>query len=314
MPSDDQQANQNLQDQNPVGQDILRQTLRSQNLRGIFLMIAGMACFTVSDLFLKLTVRQLPVGQTMIILGIGSSIVFWSLMRRRGISVDYAPLLLRPVIIRNIGDIVCVSAMCLALAYVPLSTVGAVIQTVPLIITIAAALFLGEKVGVRRLTAVIVGFLGVMFIIRPSADGFDAVVTLALLAAFGMAVRDIGTRLTGAEVSTLLLSLYSSVLMVISGAVMLAITGGAAVPSLDIMTICAAMILIGSVGYIAVTNAVRIGEMSVISPFRYSRLLFSLIIGVVILGENIDGWMLLGSALTIGAGLYIWHRELRLRA
>ena len=283
------------------------------NLRAIMLMLAAMACFTLADMLLKIASQTLPVGQVMMTLGIGSTLVFLVLMRIKKEPVLLSPLRQRPVMLRNIGDIFASISMCLALAYVPLSIIGAVIQTVPLMITVVAALFMGERVGIRRISAIIIGFSGVLFILQPGNSDFDHMVFLALMAAIGMTVRDIGTKLISTEVSTLLLSLYAAVLFIFSGSVLLMITGGARLPDAGMFGLFAAMIVLGSLGYIFVTNAIRLGEMSVVSPFRYSRLLFSVAVGILILGEQVNAMMLFGCVLTIGAGLYIWRREMVLQ-
>ncbi|MGC6454842.1 MAG: DMT family transporter [Candidatus Puniceispirillaceae bacterium] len=280
------------------------------NLRSIVLMVAGMLSFTLADLLIKIATQTLPVGQVMIMLGVGSTLVFLCLMLLRGEPILLSPLRQPAVMLRNAGDFIGATSMCLALAYVPLSTIGAVIQAVPLMITAAAALFLGEHVGIRRLSAILVGFAGVLFILQPAAADFDGMVFLALIAAIGLSARDIGTKLISSSISTLLLSFYASVLFVMSGGVLLGITGGAAWPDLGVLAMFLAMIALGCLGYIFVTTAVRLGEMSVVSPFRYSRLLFSVAVGVAILGESVDAKMLIGCLLTIGAGLYIWHREI----
>ena len=284
------------------------------NLRSIMLMIVAMACFTLADMLIKIASRTLPVGQIMMMLGIGSTLVFWSLMRLKREPVLFAPLRQPAVILRNIGDFIAALSMCLALAYVPLSTIGAVIQMVPLMITAVAALFLGERVGIRRLSAILVGFAGVLLILQPGRADFDAMVILALVAAIGMTARDVGTKLISQDLSTLLLSLYGSAFFTLSGAVLLLVTGGATLPDSGMMWLFLAMIALGSLGYIFVTTAVRLGDMSVVSPFRYSRLLFSVAIGILILDETVDAMMLSGCALTIGAGLYIWRREIMLQA
>jgi drug/metabolite transporter (DMT)-like permease len=280
------------------------------NLRSVILMIAGMLCFTLADLLIKIASRTLPVGQVMIMLGGGSTLVFLALMVAKGEAIRISPLRQPAVILRNIGDFLGATSMCLALAYVPLSTVGAVIQAVPLMITAAAALFLGERVGMRRFSAILVGFSGVLLILQPGAGDFDVMVILALIAVIGLSARDIGTKLISQNVSTLLLSLYASVLFVLSGSLLLIITGGASWPGPWILVMFLVMVALGSLGYIFVTNAVRLGEMSVVSPFRYSRLLFSVAAGVMILGEEVNAMLLTGCALTIGAGLYIWRREI----
>ena len=285
-------------------------TPTNANLHSITLMIAAMGFFTIADLLIKIASETMPVGQVMLVLGLGSTLVFLILMRMKKEPVLLAPLLQPAMLLRNSGDFIGSTSMCLALAYVPISTIGAVIQAVPLMLTAAGALFLGERVGIRRLSAIFVGFAGVLLILQPGNTDFDAMVMLALLAAAGLTVRDIGTKLVSRKVSTLLVSLYGSMIFAISGAILLSITGGAAWPDVTMIVMFLAMIGLGSVGYVCVTKAVRIGEMSVVSPFRYSRLLFSVMAGVLVLGERVDAMMLLGCALTIGAGLYIWRREI----
>jgi drug/metabolite transporter (DMT)-like permease len=104
--------------------------------------------------------------------------------------------------------------------------------------------------------------------------------------------------------------LYTSVLFIISGSLLLIISGGAKVPDIGMMAILAAMIAAGSLGFFFTTAAVRLGDVSVVIPFRYTRLLFSMAAGIFILGEQVNVIMLLGSALTILSGLYIWRREI----
>ena len=273
-------------------------------------MITGMGCLTLADLLIKIASQTLPLGQVMIVFGAGSITVFLGLMRIKGESVRLSPFTNPAVLLRNIGDLIAINGMCLALVFVPISTIGAVIQTVPLMVTAAAALFLRERVGTRRWLAIVVGFLGTLFVIQPGAGAFDITTTLVLIAAVGMALRDISTKLVRENFSTLLLSSYTSVLFIISGGVLLIISGGAIVPDIGMIAILAAMIISGSLGFFFTTKAVRLGDVSVVIPFRYTRLLFSVAAGILILGEQINAMMLFGSALTILSGLYIWRREI----
>ena len=282
----------------------------SANLKSIIFMIIAMGCLTLTDLLIKVSSQTLPIGQVMISYGVGSLIVFWILLRIKGESIRLSPLNNPTVIFRNIGDLIALNGMFLALVYVPLSTIGAVIQTVPILVTAAAALFLGERVGMRRASAIFVGFLGALLIIQPGAASFDITAILVLIAAIGMALRDIATKLVRENLSTLLLSFYSCFLFIISGSVLLIINGEASVPVLGNSVTIAAMIVSGSLGFFFMTEAVRLGEMSVVSPFRYTRLLFSMAAGILILGEQVNTYMIIGSALTILSGLYIWRREI----
>ncbi len=282
----------------------------SVNLKSIILMIVAMGCLTLADLLIKIASQTLPIGQVMIFLGVGSIIVFWGLMSMKGEAIRLSPFINPAVIIRNIGDLIAINSMCLALVYVPISTIGAVIQTVPLMVTGAAAFFLGERVGIKRASAIVVGFLGALFIVQPGTASFDIMTLLVFVSAVGMTLRDIGTKLVRENFSTLLLSFYSCILFSLSGCVLLSITGGAIIPDLNMLFIFVVMIALGSCGVIFMTEAVRLGEMSVVSPFRYTRLLFSLAAGIIILEEQVNAMMLFGSALTILSGLYIWHREM----
>ena len=187
------------------------------------------------------------------------------------------------------------------------------IQAVPILVTAAAALFLRETVGLRRVLAILIGFLGTLLIIQPSAASFNVASILVLIAAVGMALRDIATKLVRESYSSLLLSFYSCFLFIFSGSALLVINGVPSVPDFSNFIALAAMIVAGCMGFFFMTEAVRLGEMSVVSPFRYTRLLFSLLAGILILGEQVNTIMLIGSSLTILSGLYIWHREIVLQ-
>ena len=282
----------------------------SANLKSIMLMIIAMGCLTLTDMLIKIASQALPIGQVMITYGIGALVVFWGLLRIKGEPIQLSPLTNSAVIWRNVGDLIAMNSMFLALVYVPLSTIGAVIQAVPLLVTAAAALFLGEQVGLRRVSAIFVGFLGTLLIIQPGANTFDITATLVLVAALGMALRDIATKLVRESFSTLLLTFYSCFLFIFSGSILLLIKGVPSLPDWGHVAILVAMIIAGCLGFFFMTEAVRLGDMSVVIPFRYSRLLFSMAAGILILGEQVNAMMLIGSALTILSGLYIWHREI----
>ena len=282
----------------------------SANLKSIMLMIIAMGCLTLTDMLIKIASQSLPIGQVMITYGIGALVVFWGLLLIKGEPIQLSPLTNPAVIWRNVGDLIAMNSMFLALVYVPLSTIGAVIQAVPLLVTAAATLFLREQVGLRRISAIFVGFLGTLLIIQPGANTFDITAILVLIAALGMALRDIATKLVRESFSTLLLTFYSCFLFIFSGSILLLINGVPSLPDWGDVAMLVAMIIAGCLGFFFMTEAVRLGEMSVVVPFRYSRLLFSMAAGILILGEQVNAMMLIGSALTILSGLYIWRREI----
>ena len=285
----------------------------SQNVKSISLMIAAMGCLTLTDMLIKIISKTLPIGQVMMIYGIGALIVFWALLHIKRERIQLLPLTNPAVVWRNVGDLIAMNSMFLALVYVPLSTIGAVIQAVPILVTAAAALFLRETVGLRRVLAIFIGFFGTLLIIQPGAASFNIATILVLIAAVGMALRDIATKLVRESYSSLLLSFFSCFIFIFSGSVLLVINGVPSVPDFSNFIALAAMIVTGCMGFFFMTEAVRLGEMSVVSPFRYTRLLFSLLAGILILGEQVNTIMLIGSSLTILSGLYIWHREIVLQ-
>ena len=282
----------------------------SANLKSIILMIAAMGCLTITDLLVKIASKTVPIGEVMIFYGVGALMVFRVLLQIKGESVQLLALINPAVALRNLGDLIALNSMFLALVYVPLSTIGALIQTVPIMVTAAAALFLGEQVGIRRIAAIFVGFLGALLIIQPGASNFEVSAIIALIAAVGMALRDIATKLVRENVSTLLLQFYSCFLFIFSGIFFIVIEGEVTALYMDNIGLIAAMVATGSAGFFFMTASIRLGEISVVSPFRYTRLLFSMTAGILILGEQISASMLAGSALTILSGLYIWRREI----
>jgi drug/metabolite transporter (DMT)-like permease len=182
-------------------------------------------------------------------------------------------------------------------------------MAMPLFVTMGAALFLQEQVGWRRWTAILAGFCGVLLIIRPGLDGFRPEALWSLLAVFGLGLRDLATRRIPPHISTSQLSAWGFIAVAILGAGMLAFSGGAqTLDPIQSLWIGGALAF-GLGAYWALTEANRVGEVSVITPFRYSRLIFGLIIGVTVFAERPDVITLSGAALIIGAGLYSFARE-----
>ena len=272
-------------------------------------MIIGMASFTVGDMCVKLASQELPSGQVMIFLGLGCTIVFAVMLKRSGEPMWSRAFFERSVMLRNTGEVIGAYGMFTALHHSPLSTVTAITQTLPLLLTVAAVVVFKEKVGKHRIAAVLLGFIGTLIVIRPGISGFDQYSFWALIAVVGLAMRDVGSRLTQRSISSLLLSFYSACTLLAFGCFLLMLSGGAKVPTSNTSLILIGMIVAVSLGFLTVTQSMRIGEVSVVSPFRYVRLLFAALLGVFILGEAIDNYTIIGSLITILAGIYIWLRE-----
>ena len=284
------------------------------NLRGSLWMVAAMAGFSVEDMFLKSAAASLPVGQILMIFGAGGMLGFAVLAARRGERILHPAILSPVVLIRCVFEVAGRLFYTLAIALTPLSSASAILQATPLVVVMGAALIFGEKVGWRRWMAIAVGFAGVLIILRPGLDGFTPLSLLAVLGMLGFAGRDLATRAAPPVLSNLQLGVYGFAMMVPTGAILLAVSGGAALPSALAAGQLAAATVIGVLAYYALTSAMRMGEVSVVTPFRYTRLVFALILGVTVFAERPDAATLLGSAVIVGSGIYTLLRSRRVQA
>ncbi len=283
-----------------------------ENIRGIALMTAAMFGFAIEDALVKTLSVTMPVGQILILLGLGGALIFGGITWAQGTNLITRDLLDPLMLTRNLGEMFGTMAFVSALALSPMSLVAAIVQAMPLMVTMGAALFLGAPVGWRRWSAIIIGFIGVLIIIRPGTAEFDIGAVLALLGVTGLTARDLATRVMPAKYSSMQLSCYGFFAVVPAGLLLWAFSGRAFAPQSPEVIRLAAALLAGVMGYYALTLSMRMGDISVITPFRYSRLLFALILGAIVFGERPDAYMLTGSAIVIAAGLYTLIREARL--
>ena len=276
----------------------------SPNLRGSLLMVAAMAGFAVEDMFLKFAARSLPVGQILMIFGGGGMLAFAALTKLRGERVFHPAILSRPILIRAVFEVMGRLFYTLAIAYTALSSASAILQATPLVVVAGAALIFGERVGWRRWAAILVGFAGVLIILRPGVEGFTVASLLAVAGTIGFAGRDLATRAAPPVLSNLQLGVYGFAMMVPTGAVLLMFSGDAVMPDLAASGQLLAATVVGVAAYYALTAAMRMGDVGVITPFRYTRLVFALILGVALFNERPDGYTLIGSAIIVASGIY----------
>ena len=284
------------------------------NLRAALLMVLAMAAFACEDALLKGLSGTIPTGQLLAVIGFAGMVVFalWIAIGPEGLRLRN--LLRPPVMLRNLCEGICAITFVTALATGDLSIASAILQAQPLLMTLGAALFLGEQVGWRRWLSIAAGFAGVLLIVKPGTAAFEFSSVLAIIAVITLAVRDLVTRRLPPEVGSGLLSAGAFGSMGIAGLVLLLIGGQQAVaPTTGQGALMAATLCFGLLGYITMVIATRIAEIAVIAPFRYSRLLFAMLLAVTVFGERPDALTLLGAALIAGAGIYAMWREARLR-
>jgi len=283
-----------------------------ENLRGILFMILAMAGFALEDLFIKLLSSHLPVSQILIIIGFSGTAVFLIIALLTHEPILQRSLLTKPVIIRTFCELFAALFFVSALALTPLSSVASILQATPLMVTMGAAVFFGEKVGWRRWSAVMIGFIGVLLILRPGFDSFMPASLLAVVATIFIAVRDLVTRTMQFEISTTTVSMYAFLACGISGFIAIPFYSAMVIPSsTEIMYLISAT-FVGVIGYYAVVLATRNGDLSIIAPFRYSRLVFAMLLSIVILAERPDLLTLSGTAIIVLSGVYTFIREKKL--
>lgn len=276
----------------------------NDNLRGAAFMAASMAGFAVEDFFLKSAAKHMPIGQVTLLVGLSGVIVFSLMALRMGERPVPAAFLHPALLIRSVFEVAGRLFYSLAIALTPLSTTSAILQATPLLVVACAALLFGEKVGWRRWSAVVVGFVGVLIILRPGLDGFSVLSLLALAGMAGFAGRDLATRAAPKVLSNRQLGVAGFVMLALSGAITLSFSGGAVMPKPEGWGYVMLTAVFAIFGYHALTSAMRTGEISFVTPFRYTRLVFALILAVLFLDEHPDSYTLIGSALIVGSGLY----------
>ena len=283
------------------------------NLRASLLMIAAMAGFAIEDVLIKQMSATLALPQLLLVLGLVGLVVLALICAWRGEGIFHRAFFGRAVLVRNLGEMIGSIGFCTALALVPISVASAILQALPLTVTLGAALFLGEAVGWRRWAAIVAGLAGVLIILRPFGEAFDAHALWAVMGVAGMTLRDLASRRIGAQVSSLRLAAWGFGAVAVAGVAIMPLG-----PPLRALTpaesgMMAAIAVMGMTSYLCMIIAIRAGEVSAIAPLRYVRLVFALLIAVVLLGERPDGATLMGAGLIVAAGLYALWRE-RIRA
>lgn len=290
-------------------------TDRKASVIGSAWMIAAMAIFAIEDAFVKAAFEALPVGQILIIFGLGGAGVFTCLAR-----VRKEPLFLRDVLsttmrIRAIFEITGRLFYVLAISMIPLSAATVILQATPLVVVAGAALVFDEKVGWRRWAAILLGLVGVLVIVQPGTDSFSVLSIFAIIGMIGFAGRDLASRAAPVSLGTLTLGFYGFLSIVVAG-LLFSVWEAAPFVRLNIESSLYLLgaVLAGVAAYSCLMNAMRTGAVSAVTPFRYTRLLFGIALGVLLFGEQLSIAMLMGASLIIISGLFINWRSRELSA
>ncbi len=281
-----------------------------ENLRGIVAISACNLLFLINDTLMKLVSTDLPLGEILLLRGLMATAWLALIVAFTGAHVRLGVLVNRAMFWRTVAEVASAYLYLLALFQIPIANANTILQVVPLMVTASAAIFLREEVGWRRWTAIAVGFAGVLIVIRPGLSGFNMFSVLALAAAAFIALRDMTTRIMPRGVPTLMIALITSFAVTVSGPIYGLIAGEHwIVPSgrAAVLLFSASIFLIGA--YLTAVDFMRHGDIAVVAPFRYTVIVWAVIVGFLVWREVPDALMVIGTLIIIATGVYTFRRE-----
>ncbi|WP_372614997.1 DMT family transporter [Aquicoccus sp.] len=282
------------------------------NLRGAGLMVVSMAAFTFNDVCMKALSGQIPLFQAIFMRGFLTCLLIWMVGRQMGaIRIGFSRRDWGLIALRSGAEIGATFFFLTALFHMPIANVTAILQALPLTVALAATLFFREPLGWRRLAAIGVGFGGVMLIVRPGADGFSVYSLYALAAVGFVTLRDLTARRLSPGVPSITVALITALVITVAGGLVSTVQGWAPVDgrALGLIALAASFIL---VGYLASVAVMRVGEIGFIAPFRYTGLIWALILGFLVFGDWPAPLTLAGAAIVVAMGLFTLYRERQL--
>ena len=286
--------------------------IQKENFLGSFLMVVAMATFAVEDSVIKLVSSVLPVGQILFLLGVGGALSFSGLALILRKEIFSYGVFTRPMHFRVISEVTGRVFYSSALALTPLASSTMILQATPLVVVIGAAVLFKEKVSALRWAAVLLGFFGVLIIIDPSSDSFSFLSILAVLGMLGFAGRDLASRVVPKSLNILALGFHGFMSIALSGIVLTLFCNEPIIwPDSNSWLYLLLGVFLGTIGYSALISAMRIGEVSAITPFRYSRIIFGMAIGMFFFGENITLTATLGCGLIVLSSFVVLHPNRR---
>lgn len=292
----------------------------SDNLRGVAYMCLSMLAFTVNDTFMKSVTAEVPLFQVIFLRGmiaisglVGIGLVTGA-FRQRLVGGDW-----RLIGLRSSAEVFATLSFLIALLHMELANLSAIMQALPLAVTLGAALVFGDRIGWRRMTAILVGFGGVMIIIRPGTSTFDGWSLMGVASVLAVVVRDLSVRRLGPHVPSIIVALGAAVVVALMGlgfstlqgvTLFDGMTGWQALTVGQMGRVAGAFLI---VGYLCAVTAMRWGDIGVVAPFRYTSLLWAIGLGFAAFGDLPDGWTLVGAATVVVSGIYTLLRERALR-
>jgi drug/metabolite transporter (DMT)-like permease len=283
----------------------------SENTRGALFMATAMAVFACNDALVKSLTHDLTIPQIMAVRGVMTTALVFAVTVMLRVPLSLRTFTNPLVLLRTCFELGATLTYFNALARIDFAAASSITQALPLAVTLGAALLFNEPVGWRRWSAIIVGFCGVLLIMQPGPEGFSTDALFPVASVFFTAGRDLTTRRISAEIPTLHVTLFTSFIIMAVGFVLVGPTGGwqPMTGSNWMVLMLTAIAVFG--GYQSVILAMRAGEISFVAPFRYTSLIWALLIGIFAFGERPGLSVVIGAAIVICSGLYTFYRESR---
>ena len=292
---------------------LARSALVTENRRGILYMVCGMSSLVLNDSIVKYVGQTLSVTELVSVRGVMAASILFVVAHALGATAQLRTLVDRRIVVRMVFDCLTTLFFIWSLMHLPIGNATAINLGAPLIMALLAVFFLGEHPGFRRWLAIGAGFVGIIMVIQPRLEGFNAWSLMCLAATVFQSVRDLLTRRIPYEVPTILIALATVAFITLIASGLTFAQGWQPVGAHELLLLAIAAVLL-SAGYYFIIAGMRHGEMSVVAPFRYSGLLVALLAGFVGWGEVPSGVAWGGIALLLGAGVYLLHEERRRQA
>ncbi|MGC3986186.1 MAG: DMT family transporter [Pseudorhodoferax sp.] len=278
------------------------------NRRGIWMMVGAMAGFVVNDAIVKHVSEGMPSAQLIFLRGALASLLVLGMAVLLGAGGQLRHVLHPRVAARAAVDACATVMYLLSLFHLPLGNATAINLAAPLFMVVFAVWFLEERPGAARWLAVAVGFAGVLCVVQPRGDGFNAWALLCLTGTLFHATRDLMTRRIDPAIPSIVVTLATAVAVtLLSGAMSLA-QGWQPFGPAQLAWLAAASVFLVA-GYFLIIQCMRQGEVSLTAPFRYAALLFAVVLGYLVWGDVPNAWAWCGIALLVGSGLYVVHDQ-----
>ena len=274
-----------------------------ENIRCIGFMVNAMAGFAIEDAVIKQLSYSMPISQVLMLIGLGDVLIFGVTSYISSVRLISAEIVKPWFVVRTVSELASAIFFVIAIVYASLSAASAILQATPLAVSLAASLFLKQHVSFRQWVLITIGFIGVLCVIQPGLDGFKPAALSAVLGVIFLALRDAITRSISISIPAIAVSFWAFFALLMAGVVTIPFFGAFGPIEADHLGLLVLSALAGTGAYFCVVMATRGGDVAVVAPFRYTRLLFALVLAVIFFDEDVNAMMILGSSLIIGSGI-----------